>query len=40
MRVARSDIQHRGNPSIPSPLNDLVAVLVELLAINMAVGIN
>jgi hypothetical protein len=40
MRIARSDIQHRGNTSVLGPLNNIVTVRIKLLAVNMAVRIN
>src|SRR5436190_23142809 len=40
MRDARADVKHRRYSRVSSTLNDVVAIRIELLAVNMTVGID
>jgi len=40
VRIARTNIQHRRNTSVPRTLNNIIAVRIKPLAVNMAVGID
>lgn len=40
MRITGANIQHRNDTSVPSPLNNIVAINVKLIAVYVAVGID